>query len=63
MQQVDACKLLGLAPETYNRFERGARRPGGQWAARIDAITHGKVPATSWYQPPRAEAHPEARAS
>lgn len=61
MQQVDACKLLGLDPATYSRFEGGVRRPGGWWAARIEALTGGKVPAASWYQPPQQQ--PEAAAS
>jgi hypothetical protein len=64
MQQVDACKLLHLDPATYSRFESGARRPGGQWAARIEALTNGKVPASSWYQPPQQlHASSEAAAS
>lgn len=56
MQQVDACKLLALDPATYCRFESGARRPGGQWAARIERLTSGRVPASSWYEPPHAQA-------
>jgi hypothetical protein len=61
MQQVDACKLLGLDPATYCRFEGGVRRPGGQWAARIERLTNGLVPASSWYEPRHAQ--PEAAAS
>ncbi|MEX2716764.1 MAG: helix-turn-helix domain-containing protein [Candidatus Sigynarchaeota archaeon] len=49
MRQVDACKILQIDPATYNRFENGTRRPGGPRAARIEMLTNGQVPASSWY--------------
>jgi hypothetical protein len=52
LQQVDACKLIGLDPTMYSRFESGSRRPGGLWASRIEHLTSGSVPASSWYEPP-----------
>lgn len=54
--QVDVCKLLDVDPATYCKFENGSRHVGGRWAARIEALTGGKVPASSWYQPAQSEA-------
>jgi hypothetical protein len=63
--QVQVCKLLDVDPATYCKFENGSRRPGGRWAARLEALTQGKVPSSSWYQPETsdAEAVLEAKAS
>jgi hypothetical protein len=54
--QAEVCKLFNVDPATYCKFESGARRPGGRWAARIEALTGGKVPASSWHHPAHAEA-------
>jgi hypothetical protein len=56
MTQLAAAELFGMNHEIYCRFEGGSRRPGGSWAARIEALTGGKVPASSWWQPPVSEA-------
>lgn len=62
MAQVDAAKLFDVDPATYNKFESGARRPGGRWSARIEALTSGHVPASSWWAPPAKVTSAEARA-
>ncbi len=51
-QQVEVAGEVGVAAETYNRFEHGKRKPNLQLATDIEKLTGGEVPATSWYQPP-----------
>lgn len=46
----DVRGLLGLDPATYSRFENGVRKPVAEIAVRIEKVTDGAVPATSWYE-------------
>lgn len=50
--QAQACELLDIDSASYNRFERGIRKPAGAIMVRIEKLTDGKVPANSWYEPP-----------
>lgn len=56
MSQADASRLFDIDPATYSKFESGRRRPGGRWMVRIEGLTRGAVPASSWWQPLHDEA-------
>lgn len=62
-EQIEIAERLGIAPETYNRFEHGYRRPNLKYASAIELLTGGNVPASSWYDPPRQQSGSEAKAS
>lgn len=49
--QRETSRLFAIDPSVYCKFEGGKRRPGGRWAARIEALTSGAVPAASWWAP------------
>ncbi len=54
----DVAELLELDEATYSRFRNGVRKPLAEVGFRIEQLTLGKVPAKSWYEPPRAERRP-----
>lgn len=47
-----AADRLGLDAATYNRFERGKRKPQAEVCFQIERLTVGAVPARSWFEPP-----------
>lgn len=51
MQQQKAAEILVVDPVSYHRYEKGIRKPTAEVAARIEKLTNGAVPATSWYEP------------
>ncbi len=53
-RQVDVHDLLGVDAVSYNRYERGIRRPSGSLIFQIEKLTNGAVPAKAWHEPPRA---------
>lgn len=53
--QVDAADLLGIDPVTYNRFERGFRKPTAEVGLKIERLTAGRVPLRCWFEPPTAK--------
>ena len=53
-QAKDVCELLGLDQASYSRFEHGVRKPSGEVAFRIEGVTRGVVPASSWYEAAQA---------
>ncbi len=55
-EQSVACEILDLDPASYSRFENGVRKPSGEVGFRIERLTKGAVPATSWYEPAREKA-------
>jgi len=55
MHQVEASRLFNLDPSTYGKFENGKRTPGGRWMVRIEMLTNGAVPASSWHLPPQKQ--------
>lgn len=55
-KQIDVLPVLGLVAPAYSRFEGGRRKPTAPIAARIELVTGGFVPATSWYEPVAADA-------
>lgn len=57
-QAKDVCELLGLDKASYSRFEHGIRIPPGEIAFRIEGVTRGSVPASSWYEAPQTQAAP-----
>lgn len=54
--QCEVCRLLDIDPASYNRFERGVRKPNAEISFRIERLTDGRVPARSWYEPPKRRA-------
>ena len=55
LKSQQAADILALDEATYSRFRNGIRKPSGEIGFRIEQITKGRVPATSWYEPPIAE--------
>ena len=55
LKSIHACELLGLDTATYSRFVTGIRKPSLEMSVRIERMTSGKVPATSWLDPPHTE--------
>lgn len=51
--QKKAAEFLEIDIATYNRFEHGKRRPSAELGFKIERLTDGRVPARSWYEPPR----------
>lgn len=62
-QAVEVLDLLGLDAASYSRFENGIRKPPAAIGARIELVTAGEVPATSWYDPALSAAKRKARAA
>ncbi len=60
-QAKDVCELLGLDQASYSRFEHGIRKPSGEVAFRIEGVTRGTVPASSWYEAAQAQPTRTAR--
>jgi hypothetical protein len=61
---AEACAALGINEAAFYAFLAGRGSPGLKRAVRIEEATHGMVPASSWLQPPAAQAlNPEAAAS
>jgi hypothetical protein len=51
--QTEAAAELGVDPVTYNRLERGTRKPSMRVSIQIERGTAGKVSIESWCEPPR----------
>ena len=52
--QQDAADVIGIDLARYNAFEHDRKRPGLDWAFRIETATDGAVPAESWAREPKA---------
>jgi transcriptional regulator with XRE-family HTH domain len=54
LKQQEAAEIIGIDLARYNAFEHERARPGLDWADRIEAVTKGAVPMTSWAKDPKA---------
>lgn len=48
LTQTEMAAKLGVDMVKVSKFECGAGKPGRSTAARIDKVTEGRVPFTSW---------------
>lgn len=53
---MEVCALLGINEAALYAYMAGRQAPGLVRAARIELVTGGKVPATSWVLPARQAA-------
>jgi hypothetical protein len=53
--QARAAELLEIDPVSYNRFERGIRKPTAKVGLNIERLTGGRVTLRSWFEPPIAK--------
>lgn len=49
-KQSDVLSLLGVEAANYSRYETGERKPPAEVGLRIDRVTGGRVPYSSWYE-------------
>lgn len=54
--QTEAALHIGLDQARYSQLERGKRKPGLDWAVRIERRTDGRVPVEAWSTRPRRTA-------
>ena len=46
--QQEAADRIGVDLARYNAFENDRARPGLDWAVKIEQISRGAVPVSSW---------------
>jgi transcriptional regulator with XRE-family HTH domain len=64
LSQVEACAIIDIDQGWYSKLEHGHRSPGRTLAVKIDRVTGGVVPVSSWDIPvPSASHDQEAKAA
>jgi len=54
--QQEAADRIGVDLARYNAFENERARPGLDWAVKIEQISKGAVPVSSWAVDPTTKA-------
>jgi DNA-binding XRE family transcriptional regulator len=56
VNQQEAADRIGVDLARYNAFENERARPGLDWAVKIEQISKGAVPVSSWAVDPMLKA-------